>query len=118
MALEGRIDELDGVHAERAELIASLPPVPPRSAEAALRRAAVAQEQTTAALATAARAIGPDRPPRAWPRRRRRLPAGRADAAPRRPTAPEPPRGPRRASRATRRLPALRLKVLAPRADD
>jgi hypothetical protein len=57
LALEGRIDEMTAVHAERATLIASLPPVPPRSAEAALRRAAVAQEQTTAALATAARAI-------------------------------------------------------------
>jgi hypothetical protein len=57
MALDGRIDEMTAIHAKRAELIASLPPVPPRSAEAALRRAAVAQEQTTAALATAARAI-------------------------------------------------------------
>ncbi len=57
LALDGRIDELVSLHAERAVLIASLPPVPPRSAEAALRRAAVAQEQTTAALATAARAI-------------------------------------------------------------
>ena len=57
LALEGRIDELTEVHVQRAELIASLPPVPPRSAEANLRRAAVAQEATTAALATAARAI-------------------------------------------------------------
>jgi hypothetical protein len=57
LALDGSIDELMALHAERATLIASLPPVPPRSAEAHLRRAAVAQEQTTAALATAARAI-------------------------------------------------------------
>ena len=57
LALDGRIDELASLHAERAALIASLPPVPPRSAEAHLRRAAVAQEQTTAALATAARVI-------------------------------------------------------------
>ena len=57
LALDGRIDELASLHAERAALIASLPAVPPRSAEAHLRRAAVAQEQTTAALATAARAI-------------------------------------------------------------
>jgi len=57
LALEGRIDELTEVHVRRAELIASLPPVPPRSAAANLRRAAVAQEATTAALATAARAI-------------------------------------------------------------
>jgi len=57
LALDGRIDELIEVHARRAMLIASLPAVPPRSAEAHLRRAAVVQEQTTAALATAARAI-------------------------------------------------------------
>ena len=57
LALDGRIDELASLHAERAALIASLPPVPPRSAEAHLRRAAVAQEQTTAELATAARVI-------------------------------------------------------------
>ena len=57
LALDGRIDELTEVHARRATLIASLPAVPPRSAEAHLRRAAVAQEGTTAALATAARAI-------------------------------------------------------------
>jgi hypothetical protein len=57
LALDGRAEELCDVHARRAALIASLPAVPPRSAEAHLRRAAVAQEQTTAALATAARAI-------------------------------------------------------------
>jgi flagellar biosynthesis/type III secretory pathway chaperone len=43
----GRLDELDGVAAEREALLATLPAAPPACARAALERAALTQQRVT-----------------------------------------------------------------------
>jgi hypothetical protein len=53
LALAGRYDELEAVQARRAAVVAGLPARPPAAAEPHLRRAAAAQAQATAALASA-----------------------------------------------------------------
>ena len=59
-ALAGRIDDLASVQAQRAALVAALPDRAPSGAHPHLRRAAAAQAETTAALATAMRAARSD----------------------------------------------------------
>ena len=53
MVLDGRLDELEALAAERAALVAALPARPPASARPALERAAALQQATSAALAEA-----------------------------------------------------------------
>ena len=60
LAVAGRIDELLEVQAQRAALMAQLPPRPPESAGDHLRRAAAAQAEVTAALASAMRRVRAD----------------------------------------------------------
>jgi hypothetical protein len=55
LALEGRIDELHQLQSHRAALVAALPATAPEGARPHLLRAAAAQAETTAALATAMR---------------------------------------------------------------
>jgi hypothetical protein len=68
LALDGRVDDLSELVAQRDDLVAGLPPVPPRAAEPLLRRAAELQAETTAVLTGALahagaqlRGIGRDR---------------------------------------------------------
>jgi hypothetical protein len=55
LALEGRVDELQELQCRRDALVASLPVTAPEGARPHLLRAAAAQAETTAALATAMR---------------------------------------------------------------
>jgi hypothetical protein len=57
LAVAGQVDEVLAVQAERSLLIADLPAVAPASARGYLRRAAVAQEETTVALGAALRCV-------------------------------------------------------------
>lgn len=57
LATEGRLDEVERLQQQRAELVAQLPTCPPPDARAALERAARAQRETTVALATGLRAV-------------------------------------------------------------
>ena len=50
MVLDGRHEELAGLDAERAAILASLPSRPPAAARPALERLSALQEATTAAL--------------------------------------------------------------------
>jgi hypothetical protein len=59
-AIAGRIDDIHAVQAEKAALVAALPPAAPAGARPHLERAAVAQAEVTAALATAMRAARAD----------------------------------------------------------
>jgi hypothetical protein len=59
-AVAGRLDGLREVQAERAALVATLPAMAPESAHAHLRRAAAAQAEATAALASAIRVARTD----------------------------------------------------------
>lgn len=47
---QGRFEELDQLRAELAELVATLPPVPPSDARAALERSALLQQRVTMEL--------------------------------------------------------------------
>lgn len=60
LAVAGRVDELLDVQAERAALVAGLPAEAPGAAREHLRRAAAAQAEVTAALATAMRRVRAD----------------------------------------------------------
>jgi hypothetical protein len=55
LALDGRVDELRELQSRRAALAAALPATAPEGARPHLLRAAAAQAETTAALATAMR---------------------------------------------------------------
>jgi hypothetical protein len=55
LALEGRVDELRELQSRRDALMAALPVTAPEGARPHLLRAAAAQAETTAALATAMR---------------------------------------------------------------
>jgi hypothetical protein len=59
-AVAGRVDELLEVQGQRAALVAQLPARAPQSARHHLRRAAAAQAEVTAALATAMRGVRAD----------------------------------------------------------
>jgi hypothetical protein len=59
-AVAGRIDELLEVQAQRAALVAQLPARAPDGAREHLRRAAAAQAEVTAAIATAMRRVRGD----------------------------------------------------------
>jgi len=59
-AVAGRLDELLEVQAQRDILVAQLPERAPQGAREALRRAAAAQAEVTAALATAMRRVRAD----------------------------------------------------------
>jgi hypothetical protein len=59
-AIAGRIDDVNAVQAEKAALVAALPPAAPAGARPHLERAAAAQAEVTAALATAMRAARAD----------------------------------------------------------
>ena len=59
-AIAGRIDDLSAVQAEKAALVAALPPAAPAGARPHLERAAAAQAEVTAALATAMRTARAD----------------------------------------------------------
>ena len=59
-AVAGRIDELLEVQSQRAALVAQLPARAPQGAREHLRRAAAAQVEVTAALATAMRQVRAD----------------------------------------------------------
>lgn len=52
---DGRPEDLDGLAAERAALIAALPPTPPASAADALRRALATEAQLADAMGAAHR---------------------------------------------------------------
>ena len=57
LAVAGRVDEVLVVQSERVALVAGLPAVAPLSARSYLRRAAVAQAETTVALGAALRSV-------------------------------------------------------------
>jgi len=59
-AVAGRVEELLEVQAQRAALVAELPARAPESAREHLHRAAAAQAEVTAALATAMRQVRAD----------------------------------------------------------
>ena len=60
LAVAGRIEELLAVQEERAALVAALPTRAPAAAHDHLRRAAAAQAEATAALASAMRQVRAD----------------------------------------------------------
>jgi hypothetical protein len=59
-AIAGRFDDVNAVQAEKAALVAALPPAAPAGARPHLERAAAAQAEVTAAVATAMRAARAD----------------------------------------------------------
>jgi hypothetical protein len=59
-AIAGRIDAVHAVQAEKAALVAALPATAPLAARPHLERAAVAQAEVTAALASAMRQVRAD----------------------------------------------------------
>jgi hypothetical protein len=81
-AVAGRIDELRDVQAQRAALVAALPADAPEGARPHLIRAAAAQADVTAALASALRAVRADA---------MRVEQGRTAVAAYRPAAPAAP---------------------------
>jgi hypothetical protein len=83
LAVAGRIDELLEVQAQRAALVATLPAKAPEGARPHLLRAAAAQAEATAAVATAMRAARADA---------MRVEQGRTAVAAYRPAGPGAPR--------------------------